>query len=303
MATELNAHCEVCGVARRNALDSFCQACGSAYRPAGIPEITGAAHRNPDRLSLAQTETPEAHELLRKLAELESIENTLTERELELATLGADLRAFEGRYARLVGVLIAELDQLEAAIAERRHRVRPEDADARAEVLRAQARARESARSTQVASQQQGALLDEGLKALYRQVARQVHPDLATDDAGRALRTAWMARVNSAYDAGDRTGLESLLRDWAARPESVPGDSVGAQLVRTIRKIAQVRTRIEAIAKELATLRKTDLCQLRDRVQEAELRGQHLLAEMAARVASKIVAAEATLKSLDVEQP
>jgi len=213
--------------------------------------------------------------------------------------LTAELRAFEGRYARLVGVLIAELDQIQAAIAERHHRDRPDDPIAQAEVLRAQARARESAHSADEASQHHAVVQDEDLKSLYRQVARQVHPDLATDEEGRALRTEWMAQVNRAYESGNREGLEALLRDWGARPESVPGDSVGAQLVRTIRKIAQAHTRLEAIAMELDAIRRSDLHRLSDRVRDAEKRGRHLLAEMAARVARDIEAAQMTLQSLE----
>lgn len=42
----------------------------------------------------------------------------LAERELELADIRAQLRSFEGRYLRQVGVLYAKLDEWEAHIAE-----------------------------------------------------------------------------------------------------------------------------------------------------------------------------------------
>jgi len=57
-------------------------------------------------------------ELLRKREELAAVRAALAERELELADLRAQLKSFEGRYLRQVGVLYAELDEWEARIAE-----------------------------------------------------------------------------------------------------------------------------------------------------------------------------------------
>src|SRR5580692_9266401 len=62
--------------------------------------------------------SPEEQELARKREELASLQADLTERELSLANLRAELAAFEGRYLREVGVLYAELDDWNAKIAE-----------------------------------------------------------------------------------------------------------------------------------------------------------------------------------------
>jgi hypothetical protein len=61
--------------------------------------------------------TPEEEELLRKREELASVRAALAERELELVDFRAQLKSFEGRYLRQVGVLYAELDDWEAKIA------------------------------------------------------------------------------------------------------------------------------------------------------------------------------------------
>ncbi len=62
--------------------------------------------------------SPEEQELARKRQELTILQAELTDRELFLANLRAELAAFEGRYLREVGVLYAELDDWNAKIAE-----------------------------------------------------------------------------------------------------------------------------------------------------------------------------------------
>ena len=52
--------------------------------------------------------SPEEQELARKRQELALLQVELTDRELSLANLRAELAAFEGRYLREVGVLYAE---------------------------------------------------------------------------------------------------------------------------------------------------------------------------------------------------
>lgn len=60
------------------------------------------------------TQTPEERELAAKNAHLGMLTLQLTQRELDLATLQAGLRAFEQQYLRVVGVAFAEIDDLEA---------------------------------------------------------------------------------------------------------------------------------------------------------------------------------------------
>src|SRR5476649_2649458 len=64
-------------------------------------------------------QTPDDAALLDKREQLALIRTTLAERESELAQLRAQLKTFEGRYVRQVGILYAELDEIEARIAER----------------------------------------------------------------------------------------------------------------------------------------------------------------------------------------
>ena len=59
-------------------------------------------------------QTPDDLDLLDKREQLAAVRARLAECESELAQLRAQLKAFEGRYLRQVGVLYAELDDLEA---------------------------------------------------------------------------------------------------------------------------------------------------------------------------------------------
>src|ERR1700712_925586 len=86
-------------------------------------------------------QNPEAADLLHKREQLAAVRVTLAERESELAQIRAQLKTFEGRYLRQVGVLYASLDDLEARIAEREVDLYDSDSARRhAEETRAHAR-------------------------------------------------------------------------------------------------------------------------------------------------------------------
>src|SRR3990172_7237695 len=192
---------------------------------------------------VVRSQTPEEEELARKLAELADLEAELAERELKLATLVSELHVFERRYLHAVGGLYAELDDLPAQIAEARAPVGHARA-AEEEAAEARRQAGESARTAGAIGEEEPEERfqpSESLRKRYRGVAKRVHPDLASDDLDRARRTRVMAEVNRAYEHGDETRLRAILREWETSPEAVSGEGPGAELVRTIRKIAQVR--------------------------------------------------------------
>ena len=93
---------------------------------------------------IVKRETPEERELRKKLTELTKIEGRWGEKELELATFRAELNAFEAIYMRIVGAKYAELDEIEAKIAEAKLRENPSDKIAQEEATQARARAEES---------------------------------------------------------------------------------------------------------------------------------------------------------------
>jgi len=84
---------------------------------------------------------PEEEELARKRIELSELESALADQELNLTALRSEISAFERTYLRIVGKRYAELDEIEAEIAEELARVRPTSESTQAVALQARDRA------------------------------------------------------------------------------------------------------------------------------------------------------------------
>jgi DnaJ-domain-containing protein 1 len=208
--------------------------------------------------------TPEEQELDKKLAELYALEANLAERELDLATVQAELNSFEGEYLRVIGSRYTELDRIEAQISEYMAYL-------------------DSCKNFKPS---------ESLKKLYREVAKRIHPDLATNEEERQRRQHLMAEANQAYEDGDEERLRAILHGWESSHESVQGGGVAADLIRTIRKIFQSQERLKAIQDEIEALQETDLYQIKIKVMMAQKAGRDLLAEMASHLDKQIAAAK-----------
>ncbi|MEK7760894.1 MAG: molecular chaperone DnaJ [Nitrospirota bacterium] len=255
-------------------------------------------------IDLVRAQTPEEKELVRKLAELTVLQGELAQRELDLATLQAELHAFERMYLHIVGIRYAELDEIEAQIVEALAEASPKNSEEQNRASQARAQANESAQASKIA--QEPGRRDEfrpsdKLKKLYREVAKCIHPDLATDENDHARRQHFMAEANQAYEDGDEARLREILCEWESSPEAVKGDGVGAELIRVIRKIAQIESRLQAIESIIAQLRSSDLFRLKVEVERTEAEGRDLLAEMAIRLDQKIADVRRHLASLQQE--
>jgi len=240
------------------------------------------------KLELVRRLTPEEEELAVKREELARLEAQLADQELLLASLKAELAAFEGLYLRRVGVLYAELDEWNALLAElRAEQAGTPEAKAEADEARTQAEEAYSAAHGEAANVQPFTPSPD-LKKLYREAAKRVHPDTATDERDRARRERLMKVVNAAYVAGDEDALRRILAGLDASPDAVLGSGVGADLVRVLRQLKQVRDRIAAIERELVALRGSEIALLQQDVEHARHENRDLLAEIAATVREKI---------------
>lgn len=209
--------------------------------------------------------SPEEEELLLKQGELAALEAQVAAAEQELTGLREGLKAFDGEYLRVVAPCLAAMDEIRADAAEARAHQQEEGG---------------AAESCSTAAHQGAYCPPEEMKSLFREVAKSIHPDLASSEAERRLRDEMMAHANAAYASGNQERLRKLLLDWKADPEAVQGDDVAARLIRVIRKIARARNRIQEIRGELKELRRSDVYFLKQRAERAAAEGRDLLAEM-----------------------
>ena len=253
--------------------------------------------------------TPEEEHLAEQERLFSELAEQLATRETEFATLGSEFARFRATYLARFAPLYAELDRLEADIArilaERMVAEGPETDFARERAETAETRAAESGAAAEDAAAEPEALPEPSpdLKALYRQVAKAVHPDLAADEPERARRTQLMAAASAAYAAGDEAALTRMLDGEAARPEAIVGDDTGARLVRTLRQIAQVRGRLAELDDLSRALEDDPMWLLFDTVHARKAKGEDPLGETEAALRAQISSARAQLEALPLSTP
>jgi hypothetical protein len=197
-------------------------------------------------------------ELSRLQAELAAVGEELALAEAELAEARALLRVFTRAHDRLLAPLHAELDEVEARIAEACAAASDHPDDIR-DAQEARAKARESAASGEgVTGQFEQVPRPEpppaAAKALYRRLARRCHPDLGGDAADRERRRAFMIRVNDAYTQGDVGLLRLLADEWDGDASEAVGadDWVPDRLSRLRSMVEAARGRLARVSAELA---------------------------------------------------
>lgn len=244
---------------------------------------------------------PEEMELNKKRALLERLKDRLADREEEMADMRAELEQFEAQYTMEVGRLYAELDQIEAQIAEQEVKVHPEDEEIKKKADEARRRAEESAAKTDEENWEGCSFrwqpTAEAKKA-YHKLARLIHPDLALDKEERERRHELMAKLNDAYSAGDQGLLNKLVEEYRDSPDLIKGDSVGDEIVRVIRQIAQVKSRLKVLTDETRFVELSELYILREKVTAEMREGRNLLRQMAERTQTSISKAKRKLSNL-----
>jgi cell pole-organizing protein PopZ len=256
------------------------------------------------RKGLIKMSTPEEAELAGKKAELERLSDVLAEKELDLEELKLTVARFQHRYYSEVGKRYVELDELRAQIAELKAERKPQDHEMNQEATRARTQARKATEEYEdidIEPQADSKSSEESAEAkkLYRKIASIIHPDKATDDNSRHLRTRLMAELNEAYAQKDIAKMQSVLDKWQESPEAISGEDTGAELVRAIRAIAQIKRRISEIETEISETMTSDIHELMAKVHSADLAGRDILAEMSAGIDFEIQGARNELAGLN----
>ncbi|MCD8485693.1 MAG: J domain-containing protein [Desertifilum sp.] len=244
--------------------------------------------------SLRRSPSSPQSELEQQQAILAALELQCAERELELITQVSELRQFEQDYFQTIGKRCVELDRAEAQLAEYLAHLHPKDLRLRQRAQQAWTKAQE----TEAANRElplEGVVHfrpSEGLKKLYREVAKRIHPDLVTDEAERQRRLELMIAANRAYEQGNPEVLEAILAGWEDTQGWEQSETPDAQLLRTRRQIEQIQLRLVAIASELSELQNSALAQLHAQALEVQAQGRDLLAELAFQLDEEIAAIE-----------
>ncbi len=229
--------------------------------------------------------------------ELKALQGELTARrervaelEFELFETRSQLTVFERQVEARLGPLRAEVQALEARLAEARRRaeLRGQWGEAAArqappvdvvEQYRRTWRVDEPAPQTAAAPKKESKPEDEALKERYRALARKFHPDLVTDPREKEYRVRLMKELNAAYSAGDMARLEELER-LPARPPQEEGETREALLREMAQEIARLDQVVERLERELEELTRSETVQLMLKHSIAQHEGRDLLAAM-----------------------
>lgn len=242
---------------------------------------------------------PEESELAKKLEELASLETRLADLEFQLFNLRLELAEFESVYCAKVGPVYAELDEVEALIAEKIARAKPQDSKAAETASTARMRAEES-RRVAVESLVAPARPERSdrIRNLYREAAKRLHPDLARDEADQKIRERLMTEANLAYEKGDEVRLQAILEEYESSPDTVLGSDTAAELVRAIRRISLVNKRIHQVEGEISRVKESELFRLKTLVVDGNRTGDDVLNTMMERLNRQLDARREYLRNL-----
>lgn len=167
--------------------------------------------------------------------------------QLELALLRAHLHTFERQFYTALGPHYVKLDEARARAAKAKARFMPAtNRDAIAASLQALKTAEECANALTNPEVELDAM-----KRLHRELARNFHPDLASDNARREVREKLMMEVNAAWSHQDMVRLELLA---SARDTDENGDAARQLAALSASPANQLRERCEYASRHDADL-------------------------------------------------
>jgi len=125
---------------------------------------------------------------------------------------------------------------------------------------------------------------NKNIKQLYRQLARQYHPDLAQDEDDRERRTKIMSLINTAYKDGDIESLRTLDESSAEQKSEVFDSQIPLDMMvlRSLqRQFHDLAVIIRDLKEERHGLRYGHLMELKLEESIAKSRGEDLLDDLA----------------------
>ena len=258
-----------------------------------------------------QQRLPEEIELEQKRAELASLCAQHVAALAGLQQVRDEISKFERVYDRTLGRRIAELESIEAEISRLTGYADWDDrcqsaASGCAREKTGEKTSNQKSDKTGGTTQPKGRVAssaEQDIKALYREVAKAIHPDLACSSAAEVDRHELMSQANRAYAQQDRRALQEILSNWKRSPGTVHGNDIAADLVRVIRQIARERQDLQAVNEKLEELQGSYVCRFKLKIDSNLAQGTDLFAEMVAAADLNIARALKRLAALKGERP
>ena len=238
----------------------------------------------------SQTAREEPLDLAAEVARLETL---LSQRQLELTTLQAEMLKFKARYTQVVGSRLAELAEVEQAIKEAEARLEGVSDDAPPEGETDGAHGTGKARSAETLA------VGNSLRKLFWSVAKLFHPDHASDETEARRRHQIMAEANRAYREGDAESLSTLLGDEelqfyctgaqtdADNPEDLPA------------RLLSLKDELRTVEFGIKRLTQDGLYSIKLSAEREAAEGRDALAQEAQRIARQITKARHRLINLN----
>lgn len=226
--------------------------------------------------------SPEEQQLERYLQQIEALKAVVAERQMELASITAELNRFDAEYHSRVATRFATLDRIHLEIDEYRRRhelfwLQPDDDPAtiektvdeefeeRHERIREEEQEAREHEATHRRNQERPTLepaeQDEA-RRLYLELSKRYHPDLAPTEEERVRRAPIMSQVNEAFRDRNLAALRALSDEGQLEPGPRETASIGDRLVWAIREIARLEGVIQAHDSDLASVKSGELHEL-----------------------------------------
>jgi hypothetical protein len=222
------------------------------------------------------------------------LQDRLAQLEAAQATLEAEITAFHAEYLRQVGIWVAQLNDVEARIL----RIVAERSQAPRDVRAAEEAEEESRRTAAEvkAIPKKGPIPTDELKKLFRDAAKVMHPDIASEGV-RPHAEAFMKRLNQAYKAGDADGIRDLVQQWQASPFAL--DEEAARRAGDARRLRTLQAAVARAEERLRVTRASRLSQLMEQTFAASAAGTDLLAQMRIDAEAALIDARQRLTVLE----
>ena len=240
---------------------------------------------------------PEEQELNRLGSDQADLEEQVTSAELMLETTKTETAQFQYRYYHTVGQMYAKLDELDALIAKLQAKLTPNDTATQAHAKAAEKQAKSSSEEAGLIEAQPAPplVITPELKLAFRRAAKLMHPDRATTEPERLRRTELMVKVNHAYECGELAAIEKLIEEYGQDPEAIIGEDIASRIVKSIRRIAQLRRRLSEVEQQMDELQQADIFLLKQSIEETEALGADPLGDLAKKLAQEFAEREVQL--------